>query len=302
VIRPALLRPLALLATVLLAGCWKPEAPVSPGQPRYVVGEAYQLRNLWFYPREDFALVEAGLGAVAADTRSGRRTANGEVHDPAALMGAHRTLQLPAVVVVTNLENGRSLALRVNDRGPADPGRVVEVSRRAAELLGFAPDRPTQLRVAVEGDASRALAAGLPAPEGSRPRVEAAPAGTVERETLAPLPGTRQAERVREGRGPPVSAAAGPASGSAVPLVLPERVAQGPARPGQLFVQGSSFSARAAAQRQASRLGARVEPSGPASRPEWRVRLGPFATPAEADRALDGALRAGVSEARIIVD
>lgn len=296
-------RALAALPLVLLAGCWSQQAPAPAGEARYVVGEAYRLRNLWFYPREDFGLVETGLASVAADTRPGRRTANGESHDPGALMAAHRTLQLPAIVTVTNLENGRVLAVRVNDRGPGDPGRSVELSRRAAELLGVSPARPAQVRLAVDGEASRALASGLPAPEGSRPRVETAPTASVERETLAPIAGARQSDRVREGRGPVLAvAASGPVRGAA-PLVLAERVAQGPAMPGRLYVQGSSFSTRAAAQRQASRLGgARVEAAGPVREPEWRVRVGPFLEPAEADRALDGALRAGVSEARIIVD
>ena len=292
-----------LLPLILLAGCWSAEAPVPAGEPRYVVGEAYQLRGRWYYPREDFGLVEAGLASVAADPRPGRRTADGEVHDPVALMAAHRTLQLPAIIAVTNLENGRTLEVRVNDRGPADPARVVELSRRAGELLGIARGRPAQVRLAVQGDASRALAAGLPAPEGLRPRIEAAPTGGVERETLAPPPGARQAERVREGRGPVLAVAeTGPARAGAA-AALPERVVQGAPAPGRLFVEGSSFSSRAAAQRQAARMGgARIEATGPARQPEWRVRLGPFLDPAEADRALDGALRAGVSEARITVD
>jgi len=295
-------RPATILGLLLLAGCWKPDAPpVAEG--RYMVGEPYQLRNLWFYPREDFGLVETGLASIAADTRAGRRTPNGEIHDPAGLMAAHRTLQLPAVVTVTNLENGRSLAVRVNDRGPADPGRVIELSRRSAELLGISPGRPAQVRVSVESNLSRSLASALPAPEGSQPMVQAAPTAVVQQEPLAPIAGARQAERVREGRAPMVQAAAVRPEQATAPLVLPERVTQGPAMPGMLHVQGSRFTSRAAAQRQAARLGAaRVEAIGSARMPEFRVRRGPFATPAEADRALDGALRAGVSEARIIVD
>jgi rare lipoprotein A len=296
------IRPAALLALLLLAGCWKPELPPAV-EARYMVGQPYRLGNLWFYPREDFSLVETGLAGVAADARAGRRTPNGEIHDPAALMAAHRTLQLPSVATVTNLENGRSLAVRVNDRGPADPGRVIELSHRAADLLGIAANRPAQVRVAVEGNLSRSLASALPVPEGSRPAIEAAPTVAVERETLAPIAGTRQAERIREGRGPVVQAAAAGPDRAVPPLTLPDRVTQGPAMPGMLYVQGSSFTSRAAAERQAARLGgARIESFGPARLPEYRVRMGPFRLPAEADRALDGALQAGVSEARIIVD
>ncbi|WP_338662721.1 septal ring lytic transglycosylase RlpA family protein [Pararoseomonas sp. SCSIO 73927] len=301
--RPGLLLAPLLLAPLLLTGCWKAEEPPPPvPEARYTVGEPYRLGDLWFYPREDFGLVETGLASVAGDARAGRRTADGEVYDPAALSAAHRTLQLPAIVTVTNLENGRSLAVRVNDRGPADPGRVVELSRRAAELLGIAPGRPAQVRLAVDGNLSRALSSGLPAPEGSRPAIAAAPTAAVEREALAPIAGARQADRVREGRGPLVQAAVG-AERAAGPVVLDGRVAQGPASPGLLFVQGSSFTSQAAAGRQAARMGgARVEAFGTARQQEWRVRLGPFSTPAEADRALQNALRGGVTEARIVVD
>jgi rare lipoprotein A len=300
--RPAALLPLAL-SSVLLTACFQQAAPPPAPETRYVVGEPYRLGNGWYYPREDFGLVETGLAAVAGDSRAGRRTANGEIHDSAALMAAHRTLQLPAVVTVTNLENGRSLSVRVNGRGPANPGRVVELSRRAAELLGITAGRPAQVRLAVEGEPSRALTAALPQPAGARPGIQAAPTAAVERENLALPNGARQAERVREGRGPLVQVMAASPAGNPPPMVLPERVMQGAAAPARLFVQGSSFTSRDAAQRQAARLGgARIEPVGAGRPPEWRVRLGPFTTPAEADRALEGALRAGVSEARILVD
>ncbi|MFC7551974.1 septal ring lytic transglycosylase RlpA family protein [Pseudoroseomonas wenyumeiae] len=84
--------------------------------------------GVWSYPREDFALRETGLATVIPDPRPGRATADGEIYDPALLTAAHRTLQLPAILVVTNLENGLSLRVRVNDRGPAQSGRVVALS------------------------------------------------------------------------------------------------------------------------------------------------------------------------------
>jgi rare lipoprotein A len=292
-------RGIALLALGLLAACAQP-----PAQPRYRVGEPYQMGGVWSYPREDFALVQTGLASVAADGWGGRRTANGEIHDPAGLTAAHRTLQLPAIVRVTNLEAGLELDVRVNDRGPANPGRVIELSRRAADLLGIRPGGTAQVRVAVVAEASRALAAGLPNPEAPRIEVATAPVGNVMREDLAPPPGATQAARVREAR--PLPAAGRPAEAAPALAAAPERLAERVNRvspqPGRLFVEGASFSTRALADRQAARIGGRVDAIGPAGRQTFRVRVGPLQSVTEADRALEATLRAGVSEARIVVD
>ncbi len=299
--RPALACLLALLA---LAGCTR--QPVRPAaQPRYMVGQPYEMGGVWSYPREDFGLVETGLATVALDQRAGRRTANGEIHDPAQLMAAHRTLQLPAVVRVTNLETGLELDVRVNDRGPASPARVIELSRRAAQLIGLRPGAAAQVRIAVQAEPSRALAAGLPNPEVPRLEVQAAPIAAVQREDLAPPPGAAQAGRVREARALPgagraVEAVAGPAV--QVPERLPEAVARVPVQPGRLYVEAASFSRRDLAERQAARMGGRVDAIGPRGRQTFRVRIGPLPGVPEADRALEATLRAGVSEAKIIVD
>jgi rare lipoprotein A len=259
--------------------------------------------GVWSYPREDFSLVQAGLAAVAADARAGRRTANGEIHDPARLTAAHRTLQMPAILRVTNLETGLSTEVRVNDRGPANPGRTVELSRRAAELLGLRPGGVAQVRIEVEGQASRALTAGLPNTETPRVEVAAAPVGAVQREDLAPPAGTAQATRLREARAmPAVPLGAVPQGAAAPPDILPERVSRVPAQPGRLHVEAASFGRRDLAERQAARIGGRVEAIGPRGRQTFRVRIGPLGSVAEADQALERTLRAGVSEARIVVD
>jgi rare lipoprotein A len=258
---------------------------------------------VWSYPREDFGLTQTGLAAVAADARAGRRTANGEIHDPRYLTAAHRTLQMPAILRVTNLENGLSTEVRVNDRGPADPGRTVELSRRAAQLIGLAPGGVAQVRIEVVGEASRALAAGLPNTETPRVEVAAAPVVAVQREDLAPPPGTGQATRLREGRAAPVvPLGTAQHTSAAPPAILPERVMRYPASPGRLFVEAASFGRRDLAERQAATIGGRVDAIGPRNRQTFRVRIGPLGSVAEADRALERTLRAGVSEARIIVD
>jgi len=303
-----------LAAAILLAGvagCARRDAgPVA--QPRYMIGAPYQMGGLWSYPREDFGLEETGLAVASTDTRAGRRTTNGEVHDPTALSAAHRTLQLPAVLAVTNLETGLQVEVRVNDRGPENPGRVVALSRRAAELIGLRPGSVAQVRIAVVGEPSRAFAAGLPNTEAPPLDIAAAPLGEVGREDLAPPPGATQAARLRQARQFPGagqgSAATAAATGTAPPLRLPERVTRVAARPGLLWVELATFSRRDLADRQAARLAglrARVDVLGGRGRgvqPSYRVRLGPFSSVAEADRALEATLRAGVSEARLRVD
>lgn len=306
--RPAWYGLAAALLLAGAAGCARRDSAPVP-QPRYMIGAPYQMGGLWSYPREDFGLEETGLAVAAADTSAGRRTTNGEAHDPTALSAAHRTLQLPAVLAVTNLETGLRVEVRVNDRGPENPGRVVALSRRAAELIGLRPGSAAQVRIQVVGEGSRAFAAGLPNTEAPPLEIAAAPLGAVAQENLAPPPGATQATRLRQGRqfpgaGQAVTAAA--STVSAPPLRLPERVTRVQARPGQLWVELASFSRRDLADRQAARLAglrARVDVlGGRGVQPRYRVRLGPFNSVAEADGALEGTLRAGVSEARIGID
>jgi rare lipoprotein A len=294
---------LALLAFgLLLPGCTpRPKPPEEASEVRYMVGAPYQLGGVWSYPREDFALRETGLATVAANRRSGRRTTDGEIFDPTALTAAHRTLQLPAIVTVTNLENGLELRVRVNDRGPAQPGRLLELSPRAAQLLRIPGGGGTQIAIAVDTEASQSLSGGLPQADAPALVIAAAPRGPVASESLAPLPGTRAAERVREGRAAPAFTTP-TAAAVTVPERLPETLAQGFARPGSLMIQASTFTSRTDAQRQAARIGARVESFGPGRRPEYRVRLGPYNSVPQADAALEMARRAGVTEARILVD
>jgi rare lipoprotein A len=299
------MRRVALLALALLAAC-------GGESPRYLVGEPYRLGGRWYYPQEDFAYTATGLAAVLPDRASGRRTANGEVHDPNALMAAHRTLQLPTVVRVTNLETGRSLLVRVNDRGPADPGREIALSRRAAELLGIPPGGAAPVRVAVEQDASRALAQAL-AGTAARPSepapilpIATAPRPRLEGEALPPPPGARAAT--------PAVTAARPAAGPE-PLVppaavapppppdrLPERVEQGPPQPGRLWLDAGRFFTEAPARQQAARIGARAEPVGSGRARHWRVRQGPFPSIAAADAALAAAFAAGIADARLVIE
>lgn len=155
----------ALLVVTLLAplaGCasrpgpWAPPASprlVAPGAPvpvgggRRFLGQPYVMYGRLFIPRDEPTYDVIGTGAWMGPEFHGRRTANGEIHDTTALVAAHPTLPLPSYAKVTNLETGRSLVLRLNDRGPFNDGRVIDVSRRAAALLGFERSGLARLRV-----------------------------------------------------------------------------------------------------------------------------------------------------------
>ena len=119
----------------------------------YKVGNPYKVMGKWYYPKEDYHYSGADFHA--------KKTANGEKYDMHSLTAAHRTLPLPSIVKVTNLENGRSLVLRVNDRGPYAKSRIIDVSKRAAQLLGFQTQGTTKVRVEVMEKESKALKAAL---------------------------------------------------------------------------------------------------------------------------------------------
>ncbi len=269
-----------------------------------MLGEPYAMGGVWSYPREDFGLEEGGVAAVLPRGRPGQRTANGEAYDADRLVGAHRTLQLPAIVSVWNLENGREIKVRVNDRGPAQPGRVIGLSPRAAQLLGIPANGAAQVRIRVETGPSQALAGALPNAERPAIAVAAAPRAAVETEALPPLAGAREAG----GRTAPVRAVArtlADARPEMPPDPLPEIVTTRPAQPGRLLIEAGSFFRRDLAQRQAARIPGvrpRVEPLGGGRQPQYRVVAGPFPDVAAADRAVGAVLLAGLPEVRLLVE
>ena len=113
----------------------EPGQPVPRGGGAYRVGRPYVVRGRTYTPREDPGHEETGIASWYGDDFHGRRTANGEIYDQYALSAAHPTLPTPSYVRVTNLLNNRSVVVRVNDRGPFHSNRVIDLSRRAAQLL-----------------------------------------------------------------------------------------------------------------------------------------------------------------------
>ncbi len=127
--------------------------PIPKGGGIYKVGEPYQVDGQWHTPREEPGYDRAGIASYYADDFHGRKTSNGEVFDMWALSAAHPTLPLPSYVYVTNLDNGRTLLLRVNDRGPYVNNRVIDVSQAAARYLGFELRGTGRVRVRYAGQA-----------------------------------------------------------------------------------------------------------------------------------------------------
>ena len=104
--------------------------------PLYKIGKPYKIDGIWYYPKEDYQYDETGIASWYGSKFHGRKTANGEIYDMNAVTAAHKTLPMPSYARVTNLENGRSLVLRINDRGPFVRSRIIDLSRRSAQLLG----------------------------------------------------------------------------------------------------------------------------------------------------------------------
>lgn len=143
-----------------LAACGTPTHDSSEGQGRrvaaggiYKIGTPYEIEGAWYYPQEDRTYDNVGTASWYGPKFHGRRTANGEIFDMDLLTAAHPTLPMPIRAKVTNLENGKSVIVRINDRGPFAKNREIDMSRRAAEVLGFKQQGTAKVRVQYLGRA-----------------------------------------------------------------------------------------------------------------------------------------------------
>ena len=269
----------------------KAQPPPKAAQGDYKLGSPYQIDHVWYYPSYEPYYDRTGIASWYGPSFQGRPTANGEHFDMNEVSAAHPTLPLPSRVRVTNLENGRQLVLRVNDRGPFVDGRLIDLSRRAAQLLGFYRKGLAKVRVEylgldrlkpnvpVPADPAIMFAAGTP-PVAFKPRQPEAPS------TAAALPPVK-----------PVHAA----------RVIPPRTQGGEkaggASPG-LLVEAAVVEGRDDADRLGDRvrmLGAvAVEPERRGGRLVYAVRIGPVDTDDEAASILATLARAGLTDSHIV--
>lgn len=280
--------------------------PVPWGGGRYHVGKPYQVAGVWFTPKEQPNYDRKGTASWYGEDFNRRKTSNGEWFDMNRLTAAHATLPLPSYVKVTNLENGREVVVRVNDRGPFVDTRVIDLSKRTAEVLEFKNKGKTQVRVQYIGPAPLNDKGGkhLVAMNTELER------GTSMRKMIA------AADR-RKGKAVPandVVVAEAPPARKVEPVAKAETVAYeqpaetvAPAAPtGEVsyYVQLGSFSDGANAARARDQFASAwpvqfIELSG-ASGPVYRVRIGPISDSDDARTALVDAQAAGFADARVI--
>ena len=298
---------------VALAACSTTPPPayspvtVPPTAGIYKVGQPYQIDGTWYYPREQPDYDETGVASWYGPTFHGQQTANGEVFDANGLTAAHRTLPMPVNVRVTNLENGKSLVVRVNDRGPFARGRIIDLSAGAAKLLGFYGKGTARVRVTYM---SRADVPGTDVPEGPETPPEVAnalppvPAGNVQVASLDTVAGTPQAAPVRTQPLPapqpstPDEATDPQPNGQVTTVPVPAET--------HLYIQVGAFSSVDNARRLKARLAAThglvISPIDRKGQRLYRVRIGPFDDVGEADSALADTVKSGSTDAKIVVD
>jgi peptidoglycan lytic transglycosylase len=275
---------LALAVLLLLAACGTTRDATwsgSGGNPQvghYKLGQPYKIKGRWYYPEYDPGYSRVGTASWYGAGFHGMPTANGEVFDRERITAAHPTLPLPSVARVTNLENGRVVDVRVNDRGPFVGDRLIDLSQAAARKLGFEGQGLAPVRVDF---VSLAEARGTP----PRPTVARAAPAAPRRVVVASLPAPVARATAPAARAIPVAAAAEPAS---CPL-------------GERFVQVGAFADAAqmrAAMRAVDGLGSvRIEPAFAGDRAVVRVRLGPVSDAATASRLLQRVAARGYADA-----
>ena len=261
--------------------------PIGPGGP-FKIGDPYTVMGARYVPTADPDYDVTGIASWYGDDFHGLLTANGETYDMNALTAAHKTLPMPTYVRITNLENGRSLVLRINDRGPFVNQRIIDVSRRSAQLLGFHRQGTARVRVraitAVSGD-SFVAERPVTTPE-ERTAAQAAPVAVVETETLAPPEGVEESPRL---------------VGGADPAVSSELVGET-----NIYIQAGAFANFSNANLLSARLHQfgrwRVTSVIIGGRELYRVRFGPLETVEDADLLLAQVIESGHTDARIIVD
>lgn len=294
---------LVLMGSASLAACAsvapryaaRPDTAVTPHSPAgggvSKVGKPYQIGGVWYVPREQPDYDQVGIASWYGQQFHLKATANGETFDMNAVSAAHTTLPLPSIVEVTNLENGRRIQVRVNDRGPFVGNRIIDLSREAARELGYERQGVAKVRVRYIGPAPLlGRDAGVRYASAPPPRAPAA---------VEPQP------RVQ-------FTAATPAEAAAIRMQVLPSLPSAPARvavqavdvTGPLRVQAGAFTSEINAERAVSRLAmaghAYIEPYSRDGAVLYRVLLYAPADEAQAHALRDRVAQIGFADARVV--
>ncbi len=302
---------LVLVLVALLAACGD-SSRQSSSSGGYKVGKPYQIKGVWYYPAEDYKYRETGIASWYGPGFHAKTTANGETYDQNDLTAAHRTLPMPSIVRVTNLENGRSIVVRVNDRGPFANNRIIDMSHRGADMLGFIGKGTARVQVEIMAAESRAVAEqakrGSPAAK-TIPVVVAssAPRDKVESTDIPPPSSPPPApEKSEVPVYPPSAAKTHPVPPPTDEQLREQKVKVFPVHATKMYIQAGAFSVYDNAERlknKMSSLGnASISAAQIGGREVYRVRLGPVGSVEESDSLLDKAIAAGFTESRIVVE
>ncbi len=324
---------LLLAAVVLLSACtetqyvaqlgkqWSgtlDDAPTSASpvqQGTFKIGNPYNIDGRTYVPREQYDLVESGIASWYGPGFDGKKTANGEIFDKRELTAAHRTLQMPSLVRVTNLDNGRSIIVRVNDRGPFKRNRVIDVSEKSAELLGFKGIGTAKVKLEVLQQESLRIAEAAKMGQSTRGYEVAMndrPGDVLETVAYDTSSGSVSVQPV--GRETLTSASD---VGAPVQTALPGHMRNGefypdpvvqerPVTRTNIYIQAGSFGSYDNANRLRDKLAAfsnaSVKEADVRGQHFYRVRLGPVGSVAEADLLLNRVVGSGHKEAIIVVE
>ncbi len=316
--------PRALIFTALLplalalAACGttqpKSSTPIKQGGGIYKVGNPYQINGIWYYPAENDKYDSTGIASWYGPQFHGKLTANGEVFDENQLTAAHPTLPMPVLARVTNLENGKSLVVRVNDRGPFAAGREIDMSKKAAEALGFMQKGTAKVRVQYIGRApleggigdGRGVAETFVAPPVVTPKDERKVIGAAPVTAVAAVSATALPAPPGVSSAPAAQAAMQPIPDNAVTRSS-ETVDQVPVTgPGNIYVQAGAFqnlqNAEAVKQELTGVGRVEIQTTMVDGLPYYRVRVGPLTDVPAADSSLQNVIAHGHKGARIVVD
>ncbi len=300
---------------LLLAGCnssssinpfHSSEDPLTVSRSSgYKIGEPYQVNGVWYYPNEDYNYDETGIASWYGPGFHGERTANGEIFDTNELTAAHPTLPMPTLARVTNLDNGRSVVVRINDRGPFSGGRLLDVSRRAAQMLAFERQGTAKVRVQVLADESKAIAAAArrygPAQAAKAYANSTYAAAPVEPVVQKRVPASKPYVPPQM---PPPEKVASDEKAKAVELPV---VTQVPVKANpQIYVQAGAFTVAENAQKLQKELhgfgAVKVDLAVINATKFYRVRIGPVASVDKAQSLMRQVAQSGVPQPRIVVD